>query len=89
MGALEDVGAYTEWLQVLGLKITYRQADESVVVKFVAVEKARSKCDEIKNKLKEKMREWSDGELRSMPDITRLPRLGYTFLDACIFSRQS
>lgn len=86
-GALEGVGTYSEWWQVSGLKVTYRLDGEPVAVKFAADKDARSGCGEIKNKLKEKMKEWSDREPGSMPDVTRLPRLGYTFLDARTSSR--
>ena len=87
-GALKDVGTYTEWARVSGLKVTYRRDGEPAVVKFAADKEARSGCGEIKNRLKEKMREWLDREPRSMPDVTRLPRPGYTFLDARTSSRR-
>lgn len=87
-GALKDVGTYTEWLQVAGLKVTYRLDGEPVAVKFAADKEARSGCGEIENRLKEKMREWSDREPRSISDVTRLPRPGYTFLDARTSSRR-
>ncbi len=77
-GALEDAKTYRNWMRMWGLKVTYRQAGKLLIVKFAADKKARSKCGEIKDKLKEKMREFSDGKI---PDITRLPRLGYTFLN--------
>ena len=86
-GALEGVGTYSELWQVSGLKVTYRLDGEPVAVKFAADKDARSGCGEIKNKLKEKMKEWSDREPGSMPDVTRLPRLGYTILDARTSSR--
>ena len=77
-GALNDAKTYRNLVWMWGLKVTYRQAGKPVTVKFAADKKARSKCGEIKDNLKEKMREFSDGKI---PDVTRLPRLGYTFLN--------
>ena len=80
-GALDGVEIYDEWLQVAGLRIAFRQDGVLETVKFAADKTATSECSEIKNKIKEKMQEWSDREPRSASNITQLPKPDYTFLN--------